>query len=399
MLNEKRILIVIGIIVSISIIFFVTSSYYSNKESFSVDTILLKINLPLGGELVNNIKITNNEKSSQDFKIYLNNLENIAFLLDNNFKLGFEQSKKVKIFLKDIKNEVKIYSGQLIIKSIKSEKKIPIIIGIEDKNPFFAIIQNSIPKYDKVNPGSKLGIEIKIFNLQDISLHNVKVKYSIENLEGESIFSEEENLVIKESISMSKIINLPKNLNYGNYLFVTSIDYKDSKSMAGYLFEVVKKEKGVFSGEFKFFLILIIFFILGILALFFYFIKTKEEVLIQLKKQQQEELYKNLELINNSKKQIEDLKNSFERRKKIRELFNVRRTIIKNIKVKQKRQRREVKKLSKQNKKNEMNKKMDLWKKQGYKMIDTKKEMKNQLENWKKQGYDSSFLKVKRYKK
>jgi len=218
-------------------------------------------------------------------------------------------------------------------------------------------------------------------------------------LEGESIFSEEENLVIKESISLSKIINLPKNLNYGNYLFVTSIDYKDSKSMAGYLFEVVKKEKGVFSGEFKFFLILIIFFILGILALFFYFIKTKDEVLIQLKRQQQEELYKNLELINDSKKQIEDLKSSFERRKKIKELFNVRRTIIKKIKVKQKKQRKEVKKLSKQNNKNEMKEKMDLWKKQGYKMIDTKKEMKNQLENWKKQGYDSSFLKVERYKK
>lgn len=399
MVKKKNVLL-IGLVIILIITAIFLTNYYPKKENFSVNTILLKLNIPLDGESINKIKITNNEEEKK-FNIYFTNFEGLASITEKEFILKSGESKEIDIYFKDTQNKVGIYLGELIIETSTLKKKIPIILSIEDKTRIFAIIQKSIPKYSNVYPDGKFGADIKIFNLEDNNLHNIKIKYSIKNFENELIFSEEEEIVIKGNLGITKIIDIPKTLPYGEYVFTSSIEYKEIKSASSHLFSVSEKEIGFFSGDLKFFVVIVLIFIGGILILFFYFIKARDDyLLIRLKRQQNKELKRSSELIKVLEENIKKTKKTSQGKKKVKELKKAKKRIVKNIKIKQRKQRKELKKLKKENKKNEIEKRMNDWKKEGYKMFETEKEInkisdKNinkQIKELKKQGFDTSVL-------
>ena len=391
---KKRSILITGIIISLIVILILLNIYYPKKEGFSTNTIFLKLNLPLGGEFVKNIKITNQESVEQNFNLYLNNFKDLVTIKNKEFSLGAKEFREVEISFKDNKKEIGTYPGKLIIETQMLKREIPILLNIEDENRIFIISQTGIPKYTNVYPGGKLGMEIKIFNLQSYISYKVKVKYSIKNLDDELILSEEEELVIKESFGTAKIIDIPKDVPLGNYVFITSLGYDNTKSTAGYLFSISKKESGVFS-ELTFFVIIIFVFVVGILVLFIYFIKTRDDLLIRLKRQQSNELKRSLKVMENYKTRVKELKDLGEKKKKIRELGKAKKKIVKKIKAKQRRQSKELKKLRKRGKKNEMEKTMGKWRKEDYKMFEVEKEMGKisksdigkQIKDWKRKGY------------
>ena len=365
---EKKVLITGIIIILIGISIFLGINYFFEEESFS-KTSLLKLNIPLGGESVNNIKIVNYKETEQSFSLYFNGLKDLASIKDREFTLGPKESMDAAIYFKDHKNEVGIYSGQLIIETPTIKEKIPVILGIEYPDSPFAIIQNSIPKYDNVYPGGKLGIEIKVFDIGGADSPSVKAEYFIQNFDNEIIESGWENLIVGGSVS--KIIDIKKTLPYGDYVFVTSIDYKETKSIAGYLFSISEKKEEIVSGNFKFFIIIILVFVGGILALFFYFVKTRDDLLIQLKKQQDKELKRSLDFVKSYKSELKKIRKVPEKKKKINELGKIKKKIVEKIKVKQKIQRKELKKLKKKGKKTEKKNKIASWKRQCFKMFET----------------------------
>lgn len=397
---KKKEFLLIGIVIILIVTAIFLSNYYPKKEAFSINTILLKFNIPLGEELINKIKITNNERKEQKFKFYFTNVKDIVSINKKELILKSGESGEVEIRFKDNKNQSRIYFGELIIKNSFTEKKIPIILNVENKNQIFAITQKGIPKYNDIYPGGKLGIEIKIFNLENNNLQNAKIKYLIKNSENELILSEDEKLIIKGNLGITKIIRIPKTITEGNYIFISSIDYNNTQSKTGYLFEISKKRGEDFLGNSKIFIIVILILIMGIIISFFYFIKTRDDLLIQLKKQQNEELKRNLELVKNLENRIKKDKKIPQQKNKIKKLKRAKKEIIKNIKIKQKKQKQELKILKKRGKKNEMKKKISSWKNEGYKMFETKRKINNiskqnikkDMKNWKKGGYDTSFL-------
>ncbi|MBU2104579.1 MAG: hypothetical protein KKF67_02285, partial [Nanoarchaeota archaeon] len=367
--------------------------------------ILLKLNILLNGETVSSIKITNNDESEQNFNLYFDGLEGVAFLNETEFKLGQGQSKELKIYLKDEKGDIEIYLGVLVIETLKSKKKIPIMLTVEDKDKIFAIVHNIVPAYEEIRPGGKLKVDVTIYNLADNKLHNIEARYFIKNFDNELILSEDKSIVIdKGRLGMIESVDIPEDIPYGDYVFITSINYDGVKSIAANLFTISEKKEGIFSGDLKFFVIVLLIFVLGILVAFLYFIKTRDNLLIQLKKQQDRELRENLELIKRSRHEINQLKNVPERKKKIRKLAKTKKNIIKKIKLKQRAQRKEFEKLKKQGKKSEMEKRLIEWKKRGYKIFETKNEikkvskqgMKRHMKDIAKKGYKVGFLKNKK---
>lgn len=405
---KKRKRFIIGIIISLIVILILLNIYSPKKEGFSTNTVFLKLNLPLGGEFVKNIKITNQESVEQTFNLYLNNFKDLVTIKNKEFSLGARGFREVEISFKDNRKEIGTYPGKLIIETQMLKREIPILLNIEDENRIFIISQTGIPKYTNVYPGGKLGMEIKIFNLQAYSSYKVKVKYSIKNLDDELILSEEEELVIKESFGTAKIIDIPKDTPLGNYVFITSIGYNNTKSTAGHLFSISKKEGGIFT-ELTFFVIIILVFVGGILVLFIYFIKTRDDLLIRLKRQQSNELKRSLKVMENYKTGVKELKDLGEKKKKVRELRKAKKKIVKKIKAKQRRQSKELKKLRKKGKKSEVEKTIEKWRKEGYKMFEVEKEMKKisksdigkQIKDWRRKGYKIGPLEDKtgKYKK
>ena len=349
--------------------------FFQETESFSIHPDSLNVNMVLNSETQKQLTITNNK---EELDIYLKGLEDIGFL-----KEGLDINQ-IEIDFKS-KNISDVHVGFLVVGGLESTKKIPIVLNIKNSDNLFSINQDILPNYREHYPGGEFGMKIEIFDLGISDLREINIKYLIKSMEEEVVYEEEESRTIKESEDFEKIVSIPENLVYGDYVFITMIDYKGIKSTSSYLFSISEKEKD-FNMEFLIYGVLGFFVIM--FFLFFYFLKTRDELLVQLKRQQKQELDRGMQSIQKSRQRIKQIKNSVERKRKLGRFKKVRRNIIKKIKKKHKTQRKIVKRLEKQKKKSEVKNKLEQWKKQGYNvnelLIKGKKESVKKLTN---QGY------------
>ena len=386
-----------------------------SSESFKSNTILLKLNTITDGELSTDIKITNQKNEPQVFNLYFSGLEGIASVGESQFSLGARGSTIVNVSFKDINGEVDVYVGYLIIETADMTKKIPVILTVEDINPFFAIIQKPLPKYEDVSPGGRVGMDIKLFNLKSKELENININYLMKNFDNEILVSENEKLAVEESASVSKTIELPDNMDEGDYVFITLVNY-NGRSIASYYFEISKKSNkgGGFSFDgMWYFAILISIFVVGLFWLVFRFFEARDKLILQLQRQQWTELKQNLNVIKAYKRELRNIEDISERRIRLERLEAQKKRVIDKIKSKHERQkneikkyiiskkklkqekREEIKKLKEKEIKKNMIKKLKDWQKQGYEMSELKTHVKgipnnrivNQVEAWKKQGY------------
>jgi len=375
--------------------------YFLDKEDFSINTIMIKLNVLESDETSMDLILTNGN-FKQDFILDFSNLEEICFVESNSFSLNPNEKKIIKIKFKGDVNKKGVNVGQLVISGENVVKKIPIIINIEDRNKLFTVLQTPMPEYLSVYPGGKAGVDVKIFNLENKQMDNVKLIYTVKNLDNELIFSEETEIVVEGSIALSKIVDIPYSIPYEDYVFIVSVKYDGMTASSGNLFSISEKSDNFLFGGAKYLIIVIFVFIILIIIAFFYFIKTRDDLLLELKRQQDRELRTNLRAITDYEKNIKCVKNVSTRKRKIKKIKSVKKNIVKEIKAKQKKQRAELKKLMKKGKKEIMRKKMNKWANQGYKMVELKKEkvipesdIQKQVDLWKQQGYNIDVLKRK----
>lgn len=390
--KKKYLLVVFSILFIVITFFFI---FNSKQDSFSVKTFLLKSNVPFGGEFSHKVNIENKENVAREFNVYIDGLNNMVSLSENNFIIGPKEEKEITIYFKDTKSEVAIYSGELIVSNKFMNKDIPIIITVEDESDVLSIIHEELQGYSGVYPGGKLGLNIRVYDLNDLPVPTVESKFYVQNLKGDLLWSTEQDLIVGGS--KTEVINIPKNWPKGDYLFVTVADYKGIKSVSSYIFSLSEKSYNFLQNFNAKLLILIgLIFFLGFLILFFYLMKSRDEFLKAFRKQQKEELANNFGVIKCARKEIKESKIiPVQKKKKLKKLKKVEKRIVEKIKKKQKAQRKEFKNLrKKKKKKSEIQGKFDEWKKQGYKMQETseemkfsKQEMKNKLKLLKEQGY------------
>jgi len=401
-MKRKTVLITGAIILLLVVGTLLTIYYYPNQDTFLRTN--LKLNIPLGGEVTSKVKITNYKDTEQVFSLSFSNLEGIVSLSETEFSLEAGEQKQVEIYFKDIENEPGVYLGQLIIEAGSVTEKKTIVLGIEDPNYAFAIIHNELLKYDDVYPGSNWGIEVKVHDMGSIASPTVAAKYYIKSFDNEVLFSNEEYFSV-DGGSKTILVDILKTWAKEDYVFITEIDYKGTKSTASTLFMVGEKTEGWMSDNIRFFVIVILAFVVGILALFVYFIKTRDDLLMQLKRQQGKELSRSVKYIQVSRREIKESKEHPEKKKrKLLQLDSAKKRIVKKIKVKQKEQRKKIKELKKRKKKPQAKSQLQKWKQEGYKMLDTesevkkvtKKSMGKQMKDLKTQGYATGFLKDKK---
>jgi len=386
--------LIAGILIIIAILALVSFILLNKKTDFSVNTFFIKLSMPIGGEALREITITNQNRE-QNFKTHLVNFEGIASLEQQEFVLGKDESKKLIIYFNDSVGKSAVYSGKLIIEAKNSAKTIPILFYVEDESRIYTIIQTPVPNYASPYPGGKFGMEVEFFNLKDYVQHDVDINYYVKNLEGDVIFSDSEVLIIKDPFKVTKIFDIPKEMPYGNYFFITHLKTKNFESYAGDLFSVSQKENKVFSSEFKFFFGIVLVFLAGIFALFFYYTKTRDKLLIELRKQQRLEIQRNFTELGKKKEKIIQIKEKKKKKILLKKFNKIKKVVIHKIKLKHKEQRREFKKLKKEKKINVLKNKILEWKKQGYD-IDAlfareEKHTKSDAVNFKKQGYRFLF--------
>ena len=220
----------------------------SQEADFDVDQILLKVLIKNNEFTEKQIRIMNTGNKPAAINVEAFGLEDIVKIDAPSFSIKPGQTKVVVLnfssFLAEQKIEQQpgIYVGKLIVKSEKASREIPIVVEIETKNVLFDMNLNPVAIERRVNQGSDTTIEVRLFNLQSIESSSVDVDYFVKDVNGNTIVTESETVVVKTQASFFKTISIPKNLKPGPYVFASRARFGDSIGTSSYVFEVTGPE-------------------------------------------------------------------------------------------------------------------------------------------------------------
>ena len=324
-------------------------------------------------------------------------LQDFVFPIENEIFLESGSSKELEINFKDAtKAGPEVFTGELIVSSTKSSKKVPVILEIESEYPFFDININIPIKYEEVYSGGKFVTEVKVFNLENLNLKDVELEYFVKDFGNNVLFSESENIIVENQASLNKAIDLPEDIKLGNYVFIASVKYGGLTGTSAQFFKVTKPETALSSlltTNLAYLVVIIITTLVIIVVLTLIYITSRKDKLItELMKHHQRELDILQGSFEKSKKGLtEKKKSSFEKIKEAR---------IEALKRRQVEQIEHLKKLKKLGKREEMLEKLKQWKKQGYSVVPiefkvkkpTVKDIKKRIKDLKKKGYKTKIL-------
>lgn len=253
------ILVLVLILVSGSLLFFMQNKAYLIKKvklqqpDFDVDQILLKVLVKSKESLEKQIRVMNTGSELASISIEASGLSDIVKTDAPSFAIKPGQTKIVALNFSSFDEQHKIeqqpgiYIGKLIVKSEKAAKEIPVIAEIETKNVLFDLNLNPIAFDRRIEQGTETTIEVRLFNLESIESTNVDVDYFVKDINGNTIVTESETVVVKTQASFFKTISVPKNLKPGSYVFGAQTKFGNSVGTSSYLFEVVGPEQPGFS--------------------------------------------------------------------------------------------------------------------------------------------------------
>lgn len=400
MIKKKK--VIIGIIsfflILIGLVFFMNQS--SNTSSFVVDNVLVESKIKLGESLENNIRIENVGQDS-NFELSLFGLEGLAEVSESNFYLESGNSKTIELFFKDSMLIPGSYLGYLNIKNELDEKKIPIILSIESKIPLFAINLDVAPDDKQLNKGEATKTNLKFFSLSDTKPHTVILNYEIRNIEGKSIISEQNEIMITFSSSITKIIDLPENIEEGDYIFTAILTYEESLTSSSYLFSVdAEKKQNLTTGTLSIFILLFVIIVFILIGYMFY---ERNKLFSKLKNQQANQIKIYSRQINEQqKKSLVEAKTKEERQRILKEFKEAKKKILNGIRDEQIKQKKEFERIRKKKGNKAVEKKIDNWKRSIYPNAVKRVELSHGLRiklGVLTRAYDEKYISKKSYTK
>lgn len=219
-----------------------------HEPDFDIDQIFLKALVRSGEFLERQARVMNTGSDLVTINIEAFGLIDLVKIDYPSFTIKPGQTKIVGLNFSSVIPEQKIeqqpgvYVGKLIVKSAYAVKEIPIVVEIETKNVLFDMNLNPVGIDRKIQQGSDTAIEVRLFNLESIESANVDVEYFVKDMNGNTIISEIETVVVKTQASFFKTISIPKNLKPGPYVFIGQVRFGNSVGTSSYLFEVVGPE-------------------------------------------------------------------------------------------------------------------------------------------------------------
>src|SRR3989344_1679888 len=248
------ILVLVLLLILGGALFFIQNKSYllsrtaTAEPDFEIDQILLKILVRSGEFIEKQLRVMNIGNSESPISIEVSELYDLVRADSNSFVLKPGQTKIVSLNFSSIVPEQKIeqqpgvYIGRLTVISQKAKREIPVVIEIETKNVLFDMNLNPVALERRVAQGSETTIEVRLYNLESIDSQNVDVEYFVKDMNGNTIVTESETVVVKTQASFFKTISIPKNLRTGPYVFAAKSKFGTSVGTASYLFDIIGPE-------------------------------------------------------------------------------------------------------------------------------------------------------------
>lgn len=97
-------------------------------------------------------------------------------------------------------------------------------------------------KYREVLPGETVIGEISLINIEKIGLVSVQVEYQLQDREENILSNSSETKAVENEITYIKELELPEDIEPGDYIFFIQVDYEGDIATAGYPFKVLGEE-------------------------------------------------------------------------------------------------------------------------------------------------------------
>ncbi|MBI2647317.1 hypothetical protein HYW99_02470, partial [Candidatus Woesearchaeota archaeon] len=245
--------LVLILIFGSTLLFIQNKSYLIKKvrykePDFDIDQILLKVLVKSGEFIEKQLRVMNTGNDAATINVEVSGLSDLIKIDSSSFKLKPGQTKIVSLNLssfiaeQNIEQQAGVYVGKLIVSSEKAVREVPIVIEIETKHVLFDMNLNPLAIERRVKQGSDTTIEVRVFNLESIESVNVDVEYFVKDINGNTIITESETVVVTTQASFFKTISIPKNLKPGAYVFAAQSKLGNSIGTSSYVFEVVGPE-------------------------------------------------------------------------------------------------------------------------------------------------------------
>ncbi|HYD03225.1 MAG TPA: tetratricopeptide repeat protein [Alphaproteobacteria bacterium] len=136
--------------------------------------------------------------------------------------------------------EVGTYEGYLVVDGDLKER-IPIRIELLDKDrlPIEALLIMLDIDDPEIFSSEKLKFKTDLHNLLSDQAYPVFLQYTIQNSEGETIWTDESNVYVQTSFSLLKSATLPQNVPTGDYVLRVTANYLGLSSGASTSFRVI----------------------------------------------------------------------------------------------------------------------------------------------------------------
>lgn len=341
----------------------------STTSTFDLNSLIIKASVTQGDSVTK--VLTLSKGIGQDVKLEAVNLDGVS-LSDSDFVLGLEAKNVLVVFnTKDLKPGV--YVGSIKISDSKNSFSLPVILEVESKDIFYDANLEVSPQYSVIAPGEKLVVQLKIFDLTNggtnagLGTNNVNVEYAVHGVDGKTIVSESESVVVDKQTQLSKVISFPSTSEKGDYVFSVVVKYKSSVGVSSYLFTVGSQSTSSFLSKidfsnWQFYIIaLVILVIFVVFILFFVFIvKDRDKMFLEMREDMERDYRKNLDLIRRQETAL--------RAKGIPEkvIKKEKENKIKKLEVKHIQEKKNVEKLKHSGDKKSMEKQLLEWKKRGF---------------------------------
>ena len=292
---EVAIVFLVALVIIISALFFIQNrnlvlSRITVEESFvpfEIDQILIKVLVKEKEFIEKELRVMNIGNEEVDIDVKVLGISDIINVLDESFAIKPGQTKIVRLNFssfdstRGMEQAPGVYIGKIVAKTGSYERELPVVIEIESKNVLFDMNLNPVARDRKVLQGSSTTFEVRVFNLKSIESSNVDMDFFVKDINGNTIISERESVVVKTQASFFKTLKIPDNLKTGDYIFVAQASLGNSVGTSSYLFEVEEIEKEKKAAKFIGFcrndplcwalsiIVLLLIFMIGAYAYFF----------------------------------------------------------------------------------------------------------------------------------
>jgi len=223
--------------------FLVTSTVYAIEEfvDFQLDPSIQKVSVSVGEHSSRELRIRNTGTKDLDFSIDTGELKDLIST-ENNFRLDVAKEKLLDLDF--ITTQPGGFTGMLSIKGNSIIKTVPIVLGVESKNPIFDVSSSIPSKFKEVVSGQGLVVQVTLFGLRNGVTHkNVSVNYFIKDFNDNNLLNESNFVYVNDKLDYLKEIKLPPYLKEGDYALFVEAKYDGKTGISSSLFRVVEKRQ------------------------------------------------------------------------------------------------------------------------------------------------------------